>query len=425
MKGVNFMQNNRLIVGIDIGSVNFFACFMDSDGELLTKKSVEFANDYNGASQLVHQSIQLFKEHQLNSISFGMEATSNYNWHLQTFLCTNTELSNYNVAVYCINPRLTKGFKNAYPDLQHNDKVDAFVIADRLRFGRLPVEAQVDYAYQPLRRLTRFRFHLVSNLAREKNYFLNTLFYKFSNYSSSNIFSDVFGSTSLAVISHFESIEDIAATPIEELTQFVLKNGRRHFKSPQAVAQALQQAAINSYKLDKSLSNPINTILASILLNIRTLQQQIHKIDSTIERHLLAFPNEKNILTSLDGIGPVFSSGIIAETGSIKKFFSESSYGKFSGLVWKKSQSGKFEAEESFLTKKGNRYLKYYIIEAANRVRLQDPTFKAFYQKKYDEAVKHHHKRAVVLTARKLLRVIYYLLKNNRLYSVQIHSQPN
>ena len=40
-------------------------------------------------------------------------------------------------------------FKEAYPDLPKNDFVDAFVIADHLRFGRIAKEVYMDdYRYQ-------------------------------------------------------------------------------------------------------------------------------------------------------------------------------------------------------------------------------------------------------------------------------------
>ena len=42
--------------------------------------------------------------------------------------------------------------------------------------------------------------------------------------------------------------------------------------------------------------------------------------------------------------------------------------------------------------------------------------FYPYYQKKYNEATKHKHKRAILFLARKLIRVIYSLLKNNKLY---------
>ena len=65
----------------------------------------------------------------------------------------------------------------------------------------------------------------------------------------------------------------------------------------------------------------------------------------------------------------------------------------------------------------GNHHLKYYLCEAANSLRRCDPEFKRFYNLKYKEATKHKHKRALVLTARKLVRLVYTLLRTNRLYS--------
>ena len=39
-----------------------------------------------------------------------------------------------------------------------------------------------------------------------------------------------------------------------------------------------------------------------------------------------------------------------------------------------------------------------------------------FYRKKYDEAKIHKHRRALVLTSRKLVRLIFVLLRDNKLY---------
>jgi hypothetical protein len=55
----------------------------------------------------------------------------------------------------------------------------------------------------PLQRLTRFRWHLVTQLVRERNYFLNQLFLKFSAFGKGQPFSDTFGATAVAVIEEF------------------------------------------------------------------------------------------------------------------------------------------------------------------------------------------------------------------------------
>lgn len=87
------------------------------------------------------------------------------------------------------------------------------------------------------------------------------------------------------------------------------------------------------------------------------------------------------------------------------------------GLVWNQYQSGEFEADDTKRMLAGNKYLRYYLIQAVDSLRKNDPEYKAFYQKKYAEVPKHQHKRALVLTARKLVRLVYALLSTNQLYT--------
>ncbi|MES7218676.1 IS110 family transposase, partial [Cutibacterium acnes] len=56
-------------------------------------------------------------------------------------------------------------------------------------------------------------------------------------------------------------------------------------------------------------------------------------------------------------------------------------------------------------------------VQAADSVRKHDSDYRAFYQKKYDEVPKHKHKRALVLSARKLVRLVFMLLKTNKVYT--------
>ncbi|TDF91967.1 transposase, partial [Paenibacillus piri] len=80
-------------------------------------------------------------------------------------------------------------------------------------------------------------------------------------------------------------------------------------------------------------------------------------------------------------------------------------------------QSGPFEAEDTKRIKSGNRFLRYYLVEAANSVKNCDEEFGEYYRKKYKEVPKHQHKRALVLTARKLVRLVDVLLRNDQLYT--------
>jgi hypothetical protein len=72
----------------------------------------------------------------------------------------------------------------------------------------------------------------------------------------------------------------------------------------------------------------------------------------------------------------------------------------------------------------GRGHLRYYLIEAANSVRVHCPEYTAFYQAKHAQSPKHAHKRALVLTARKLVRLVDALLRTDTLYQPPAQRQP-
>jgi len=403
---------NTLYVGIDVSSKSNVAYFMKPDGSRHSILTVD--NNRIGAQKLVDRITSVLQTLDDPDVVIGMESTSVYGDNLMYFLRESGSLAKFKRRLHMLNPKQVKKFKDAYSDLPKNDPTDAFVIADNLRFGRVTKEVYMDdYRYQALKVLTRARFQLVQSLAREKQRFLNGLFIKFSGLVQENIFSDTFGAASMALIEEFESVDELAYMDTEELAAFISKKGKNHFENPEEVAEAVKRAAKNSYKPPKIIADSVNQQLAISMATIRLLQKQVKEYDKAIEKQLNVIPQT---LTSIKGIGNVYAAGIIAETGDINRFTGQAALAKYAGLVWKKHQSGDFEAEDTALIKSGNRYLRYYLCEAANSLRRCDSEFKRFYNLKFKEVTKHQHKRALALTARKLVRLVYSLLKTNRLY---------
>ena len=83
----------------------------------------------------------------------------------------------------------------------------------------------------------------------------------------------------------------------------------------------------------------------------------------------------------------------------------------FAGLESSIYQSENFQATETSMGKRGSKYLRCAIIQAAHLVAIRDSTFKLYQEKKKNEG-KHHY---VIInhTSKKLLRIIFHLLKNN------------
>ncbi len=401
-------------LGLDVSQAEVVACLLLPDGrETVPRFAVP--NNQPGALTLAERVASLAAQQGFRHLRIGLEATSLYWWHLASFLKDAPCLGHLAPEVYLFNPKLVHGLRKAYSDSGKTDRLDAWFIAERLRIGRLPAPFELDLVYAPLQRLTRFRFHLAQTLAREKNYFLAFLFLKFSTFSQVESFSDPFGVTSSALLEEFTT-EQIIEMSLEDLVSFLSTKGRGGFDAPDELARTLKRAATDSYELEHALKEPIAIVLATTMATIRTLKRQLQEVDKTIARELETLPLERKTIDSIPGLGPVLTAGLLSEIGSIHRFDNEAALAKFAGLVWNPYQSGAFLAEDTSLAKSGNAYLRYYLVEAANSVRLHCPEYKASYQAKFAQSPKHAHKRALVLTARKLVRLIDALLRAGLAY---------
>ena len=416
-------SDTDLIVGVDVHRRTNVIQVMDGQGDVLDS-SRRFANNGAGTSRLAHHLAQLTCSGGFLAIHIAAEATNNYWLPFFCQLSRAAELSSWPLTLYPFNPRVVHGFKKALGDLEKTDSLDAAVTAERLRFGKeLPRPFQMDELYLPLRSLTRYRYHLVHELVRVKSYCLSQVYLKATNYSDKGKkpFSDVFGATSQAVLREFATLDTIANMPFDELVEWLDVKGKRRFAHPEDNAQRLQQIANDSYRLPDQWLESVSTSLSLSLRHITVLQQLLTRIDTAIADQLENYPNS---LTTIPGIGPVFAAGILAEIGDIARFdYRHAKVASYAGLRWPRSQSDEFEAEDRRLSRSGNHFLRYYLCEAAQLVRLHAPEYRDYYHRKYKEVRKHQHKRAVVLTARKLVRLVVRLLTTNEPY--RLRQAPN
>jgi transposase len=401
----------KLFIGIDVSSKDMKACFMNTGGDTLHQVTVQ--NDLPGASHLKEKIISYYHKGSFQAVVIGMESTSYYSWHPAMFFQGDEELKTLNTKVFIINPKLTHHFRKYSLEMNKTDKIDAWFIADQLRFGRLPVSVVVEEQYMALQRLTRMRFYLVHNQTREKQLFLQHLFFKCSSFTT-EVESAVFGHALTELLLERYTLDEISSMELINLSDYLQEKSKNKFADPECLARSIQKATRTSYRLPKTVEDSIDLLLVNSIESIRSIKDQIKRLDKAIEIALNRIPNT---LQTIPGIGPVFAAGIISEIGGIIRFKDNAAVAKYAGLVWKKHQSGSFQAEDTNIVRTGNRYLRYYLVEAANSVRVNIPEYKEFYSKKYHEVPKHRHKRALVLTARKLVRLIDTLLRKNQIYT--------
>lgn len=123
-------------------------------------------------------------------------------------------------------------------------------------------------------------------------------------------------------------------------------------------------------------------------------------------------------------------SGAVVNRGELRIVFPNGSEILFAGLddveklksiyditgIWIEEAPELLESDFNQLDIRLRTQCPYYLLEAANSVRRCDSEFRRYYDLKFKEVNKYQHKRALALTARKLVRLVFRLLKDNRLY---------
>ena len=180
----------------------------------------------------------------------------------------------------------------------------------------------------------------------------------------------------------------------------------------QATASKLIQVAKTSIGIkDEYLSFQ----LTQGIKRLNSLQSQIDEYNEQIKSYVEMI--NPNILT-ISGISYITAGLILGEIGDITNFKNSEHLISYAGLDVKIYESGKYKAKFLSISKKGSVYLRYALYQAAKVCWIHDPMFHEYYLKKQAEN-KHYY---VILghIEKKLTKVIYSVLKNNKPYSPQI-----
>jgi transposase len=404
------MNNSTLCIGVDIHLKEIVLRGVDKASGHEVMEQLRVTNNLPGAQSAVATIAQTATNLGYTHIEIAWEATGMLWLPLHRFLATNSLLRPFDPELVCFNPKLVAKFKEGF-DLreQKDDEHDAYDIAVRLRFGQLPLSYVPDDFWQGLRRLTRSRHKLSRTLSREKMRFQSIAFLKCSDWKRIRPFSDVFGATSIDLLTQFTAAE-LRDLTHDQLADIIARRGRGRFDDPDATARTVQRALHSSYPIEPQLDEMVTSSLATIWDHIRFIRRLMKRLDKQIARAIDPVPTP---IITVKGLGPVITAGLLAEIVDISRFPEHKHLAQYVGLTWQKRSSGGFVSQNTRLTKIGNVYARYYFILGANALRRFNLEYKAFYWRKYQEVPKHQHKRALVLTARKLVRLVHALLTKN------------
>src|SRR5690554_6773798 len=264
---------STLFVGIDVSLQSNVICGINFHGEKLLRYRSE--NNQPGTEQLIDNIISTLNDNNLSNLICVLESTSVYGFHVANVLSSHEKLLKYNPIVYIINPKQSHNYAKSFGSLNKTDPIDAFILADFARCGRVQSKPWRGAQFITLQRLTRHRLHLVKQVSREKAYVLNNIFLKFSQLAvldrkEGHPFSNTFGASSKAILTEFFTPEDILNMSLKELTDYLIQKSKGRFKDPEDTAKLLQKAARDSYRLDKVAYEPLNIAIASSLNLLKT-----------------------------------------------------------------------------------------------------------------------------------------------------------
>ena len=388
-----------IYVGIDVAKDKHDCFAMNSDGEILIEK-LTFTNNSEGFNLLLNSISQLNES--MNKIKVGLEATGHYSNNILNFLTTK----GFNV--YVINPLQTNLYRKGQSLRKtKTDKLDARFIATMLITDNLKPYSNISYHISELKSLVRHRFRLIQERSKFKVSLSRLITIVFPELEK------IIWSTSqpsiLYLLNELPTVKDISECNLKHLTFILEKHSKGKYSRDKAIEiRELAKKSIGT--VSRSLAFEIRQVIQTIIF----LQNQVDDIDKEIKSIMDELDSP---LMTIPGISYVSAASILAEIGDINDFESPAKLQAFAGLDPSTYQSGKFTSTHAMMVKRGSKYLRWSLLSATRLVCMRDSTFNAYKNKKLAEG--KHYYVALSHTSKKLIRVIYYLLKNSKSYQLQ------
>jgi len=176
-------------------------------------------------------------------------------------------------------------------------------------------------------------------------------------------------------------------------------------------------AAIEKYIGSDRVLATTKRLLKGYSKQLTLLEQQMESEDTQFAKIVKQDDRMAAILGSIPGVGLKSISAFIAFVGDINRFSSAKQLASYCGLVPRVSQSGQKNSTGK-ITKEGQAALREYLVEAV--LTIQNTKFDFPLKRKYLEMKQRMNgRKAAVAIARKLVTIMYAMLKNGTVFFVE------
>ena len=386
-----------IYVGIDVAKDKHDCFIVNSDGTVLFKVFT-IANNLDGFNNLYQKIESVMKD--ITKVKVGLEATGHYSYNLLGYLIDK------GLTTFVINPLHTNLYRKSLSLRQtKTDKVDARTIASMLMSDvNLKSYSNISYHNEELKSLTRYRFNKVEERSKLKSSVSRLVCILFPELEK--LVPKLHMASVYAMLSEFPGAKHVADAHLTALTGLLSGSSMGRYGKEKAITfREAARISIGSNMPAKSLE---------LKHTIKLIQELTTEIDE-IEKEIKIIMDKINpSILSIPGINYRMGAMIIAEIGDFSRFDSPDKILAYSGFSPSTYQSGQLDGACSHIEKRGSRYLRYALYNAAKYVCHWDPTFAEYLAKKRAEG--KHYNVAISHAVKKLVRVIYHLEKTKQRY---------
>ncbi len=375
-------------VGIDVAKDKHDCCILSSDGELIYPLFT-ISNNSLGFEDLMEKLSSLTDDY--SEIKVGLESTGHYHLNILSMLLDN------GLASYVINPLHTTLFRKGQSLRKtKTDKVDAASIAMMLLTDKtLKPYTDTSYHNEELKSLTRYRFEKVQERSRLKTSVTRLVTILFPEIEK--LVPQLHMHSIYMLLSEFPGASYISSAHLTRLKNLLYKESNGRYGRDMAIkTRDAASTSIGSIIPAKSME------LKHTIQLIEVLSEEIDEVEASIYAIMEQIDTK---ITTIPGINYRMAAMIIAEVGDFSSFKSADQILAYAGLSPTTYQSGQLSTAYARMEKRGSRYLRYALFNAAKYVCNWDPTFKNYLAKKRAEG--KHYFVAISHACKKLVRVIY------------------
>jgi len=287
------------------------------------------------------------------------------------------------------------------------DPKDPKVIADIMELGHALTVIIPEGAAAELRRLTNARERMVERRTVLFNQLQDLVFMIFPEFLE--VMRGVKSRSSQYLLRSCPTPEEIIKKGLEDLTQELKKVSRG--KLGRDRAEALYKVAWESVGIKEGQKSLVLEITECLLL-IEACERFMGRVEKEMADRLREVPYSRCIL-SIKGIGKVTAAGLIGEVGDFRQFHTLSEILKHAGLDLFEISSGKRKGRRR-ISKRGRSLLRKLLFFASINTVRKGGVMHEPYQRYLQRGMPRN--KALIAIARKLLRVIFALVRDHHTF---------